>query len=115
VARNVRPLADAGFEVIVPDLRGFGGSGLAPDDAYDIATQARDMEALVRGELCHERCIACGGDLGGVVAQDLALRFANFVPRLVLFNTVPPVLPDAPRVDECDTLEEALEAAGLRE
>ena len=22
--RNIRPLADAGFEVIVPDLRGFG-------------------------------------------------------------------------------------------
>jgi pimeloyl-ACP methyl ester carboxylesterase len=95
--RNVRALAEAGFEVIVPDLRGFGESGLAPDDAYDIATQARDMEALVRGELGHEHCIACGGDLGGVVAQDLALRFASFVLRLVLFNTVPPALPDAPR------------------
>src|SRR5436305_13821318 len=28
--RNVAPLAEAGFEVIVPDLRGFGDSGLAP-------------------------------------------------------------------------------------
>jgi pimeloyl-ACP methyl ester carboxylesterase len=95
--RNVRPLAEAGFEVIVPDLRGFGRSGLASDGAYDVATHARDMEGLVREELGHERCIASGGDLGGVVAQDLALRFPGFVARLVLFNTVPPVLPETPR------------------
>jgi pimeloyl-ACP methyl ester carboxylesterase len=84
--RNVGPLADAGFEVIVPDLRGFGESGLAPDGAYDVATHARDMEALVRGELGHERCVVCGGDLGGVVAQDLGLRFPGLVS-----------LPDSPR------------------
>jgi pimeloyl-ACP methyl ester carboxylesterase len=96
--RNVRPLADAGFEVIVPDLRGFGQSGLASDGAYDVATHAEDMEELLRGELGHEQCIVCGGDLGGVIAQDLALRFPGFVPRLVLFNTVPPVLPDTPEI-----------------
>ena len=76
--RNVRPLADAGFEVIVPDLRGFGESGPAPDDFYDVAAQARDIEALVRGELGHERVVTCGGDLGGVVAQELALRFEGW-------------------------------------
>jgi pimeloyl-ACP methyl ester carboxylesterase len=94
--RNIEPLAAAGFEVIVPDLRGFGDSGLAADDRYDAAAHARDMEALVRGELGHERVIACAGDLGGVVAQDLSLRFEGLVERLVLFNTIPPVLPDAP-------------------
>src|SRR4051812_43998441 len=44
--RNVEPLAAAGFEVIVPDLRGFGDSGLAPDGHYDLAAHARDMHAL---------------------------------------------------------------------
>ena len=102
--RNVRPLADAGFEVIVPDLRGFGESGLAPDGAYDVATQARDMEALVRRELDHERCVASGGDFGGVVAQDLSLRFPGLVSRLVLFNTIAPVLPDSPRELSAATL-----------
>jgi pimeloyl-ACP methyl ester carboxylesterase len=95
--RNVEPLAEAGFEVIVPDLRGFGASGLARDDRYDAAAHARDMEALVRGELGHERVTVCAGDLGGVVAQDLSLRFDGLVDRLVLFNTIPPVLPDGPR------------------
>ncbi len=93
--RNVRPLAEAGFEVIVPDLRGYGDSGLG--EHYDVATQSRDMEGLLRSELGHERCVACGGDFGGVVAQDLSLRFERLVERMVLFNTIPPVLPESPR------------------
>ena len=94
--RNIEPLAAAGFEVIVPDLRGFGDSGLAPDGRYDVAAHARDLEALVRGVLGHERMVACGGDLGGAIVQDLALRFEGLVDRQVLFNTIPPVLPDSP-------------------
>lgn len=92
--RNVEVLAASGFEVIVPDLRGFGDSGLAPDGFYDPATYARDAYALVHDELGHARCAVAGGDLGGVVAQDLALRFDGFVVRQCLFNTVPPILPD---------------------
>lgn len=66
--RNVAQLAKAGFEVIAPDLRGFGDSGLAPDERNDAAAHARDMQGLL-AELGHERCVACAGDLGGVVAQ----------------------------------------------
>jgi len=100
--RNVRPLADAGFEVIVPDLRGFGESGPAPDDLYDVVSQARDVEDLVRRQLGHERVVTCGGDLGGVVAQEVGLRFEGFVQRQVLFNTIPPI-----------GLQDAYEAAGV--
>ncbi len=91
--RNIEPLAAAGFEVIVPDLRGFGDSGLAAGGAYDVATHARDMHHLVGEGLGHDRCVTCGGDLGGVVCQDLALRFEGFVERQLLFNTIPPLLP----------------------
>jgi pimeloyl-ACP methyl ester carboxylesterase len=90
--RNVGPLAEAGFEVIVPDLRGFGESGLAPDGHYDMAASARDLHALVHDVLGHERCAAAGGDYGGVVIQDLGLRFEGFVARQCLFNTVLPLL-----------------------
>ena len=92
--RNVEPLAAAGFEVIVPDLAGFGDSGLAEDDHYDVAAHARDMHALVADVLGHERCVTAGGDLGGLVLYDLSLRFDGFVVRQVLFNTVPPILPE---------------------
>ena len=90
--RNVEPLAAAGFEVIAPDLRGFGDSPLAPDDRYDVAAHSADLAALM-GELGHDTITVCGGDLGGVVAQDLSLRFGGLVERLCLFNTIPPLLP----------------------
>jgi pimeloyl-ACP methyl ester carboxylesterase len=99
--RNIAPLAEAGFEVIAPDLRGFGDSGPAPDGHYDMAASARDLHALVAGVLGHEHCAAAGGDYGGVVIQDLGLRFEGFVERQCLFNTVLPLL------------GEAYEAAGL--
>jgi pimeloyl-ACP methyl ester carboxylesterase len=94
-SRNIRPLTEAGFEVIVPDLRGFGDSGLAPDGFYDLAAHARDLHALAAGVLGHARCAAAGGDLGGGVIQDLSLRFEGFVERQVLFNSVLPLLGEA--------------------
>src|SRR5436190_23004485 len=45
-------------EVVVPDLRGFGDSGLAPDGFYDLAAHARDLHALMHDVLGHERCAA---------------------------------------------------------
>jgi pimeloyl-ACP methyl ester carboxylesterase len=92
--RNIEPLARAGFEVIVPDLRGYGDSDLAPDEFYDPAAFATDLHVLVREVLGHQECAAAGGDLGGVVIQELSLRFAPFVSRQCLFNTVVPELGD---------------------
>jgi len=90
--RNVAPLAAAGFDVVAPDLRGFGDSDLAPDGFYDVATHARDLHALLREVLGFERVVAVAGDLGGPVIQDLSLRFPGFVERLVLFNAPLPFL-----------------------
>ena len=93
--RNIEPLAAAGFEVIVPDLRGFGDCDLPADDRHDIVTYARDLHALVHDHLGHERCAIAASDVGGVVAIDLVHRFPGFVERLCFFNTVPPMGVDA--------------------
>ena len=85
--RVIEPLAAAGFEVIAPDLRGFGESEVAADGFHDVVAHSRDLHALVHGHLGHERVVAVGGDLGGPVIQDLSARFAGFVDRLVLFNS----------------------------
>ncbi len=85
--RVIEPLAAAGFEVIVPDLRGFGQSDVAPDGFHDVASSSLDLHALVHDELGHEQVVAVGGDLGGPIIQDLALRFGAFVERMVLFNS----------------------------
>jgi len=105
--RNLMPLAEAGFEVIAPDLRGHGESSLARDGFYDIAAFSKDMYALVHDVLGHEHCFVAGGDVGGPVIYDLSLRYPGFVRKLCFFNTVPPILdgdyaaagipPDAPQ------------------
>ena len=87
--RNVEPLAAAGFEVIVPDLRGFGDSDLAPDGFYDPAAHARDLHALVHDVLGHARCAAVGGDLGGVV--DAYLRVYDTANVRVVDASVMPL------------------------
>ena len=92
--RNIQPLATAGFEVIVPDLRGFGDSEVGPDGFHDVASHSRDLYALVHDELGHERVTAAAGDLGGPVIQDLSLRFPGFVKRMVLFNAPVPFMKD---------------------
>ena len=85
--RVVEPLAAAGFEVIVPDLRGFGDSDVGPDGFHDVPSHSRDLHALVTEGLGHDRVVLCGGDLGGPVVQDLVLRFPELADRMCLFNS----------------------------
>ena len=69
--------------MIAPDLRGFGDSALAPDDRYDVAAHRARHAALRATSSGTSACVVCAGDLGGVVAQDLSLRFEGLVERLV--------------------------------
>jgi pimeloyl-ACP methyl ester carboxylesterase len=93
-ARNVAPLAELGFDVIVPDLRGVGDSDPAPDGFYDPPAYARDLHALCT-RLGIERCGAVAGDVGAMVVAELGLRFPGFVERQCLFNTLAPPLVSA--------------------
>ncbi|GAC1321931.1 MAG: alpha/beta hydrolase [Acidimicrobiales bacterium] len=85
--RVIGPLAAAGFDVVVPDLRGFGASAVGPDGFHDVPAHARDLLALLVEHLGFDRAVIAGGDLGGPVVQDMALRAADLVDRLVLFNS----------------------------
>ena len=82
----IAPLADAGFDVIVPDLRGFGDSDVATG-FHDVPAHSRDLYALVHDHLGLDGVVLCGGDLGGPVIQDMSLRFPQWVDRMVLFNS----------------------------
>jgi pimeloyl-ACP methyl ester carboxylesterase len=93
--RNIEPLVAAGFEVIVPDLRGHGDSDLSADDVYDIVTYSRDLHTLVTDVLGHDAVGIAAGDVGGVVGVDMAQRFEGFVDGLCFFDTVPPLLVEA--------------------
>ena len=90
--RNIKPLAEAGYELIVPDLRGYGDSDLSEKDEYDLALYSRDLYKLVHDVLGHESCGLIGGDVGGVVICDMANRFEGFVDRMIFFNSIAPMI-----------------------
>ncbi len=92
--RNIEPLVAAGYEVIVPDLRGFGDSDLSESDEYHIAAYSRDLYALVHDVCGHEHVGVVGGDVGGAVLVDFVHRYPDYADKLVFFNTVPPMLID---------------------
>lgn len=88
--RVIQPLADAGFDVVVPDLRGFGESEAG---GYgDTVQTALDIAALAK-LLGFQSFALAAGDFGGPVAQEVALRHPNEVGRLVLFNSPLPLDP----------------------
>ena len=89
--RNIGPLAEAGFEVIVPDLRGMGDSDIPADDQLDLVTYSRDLYALVHDHLGHSSCVIAASDVGGVVAVDMIHRYPGFVDAFCVFNTVAPL------------------------
>jgi pimeloyl-ACP methyl ester carboxylesterase len=87
VVALIAPEAD----VVVPDLRGFGGSDRhdrPPADAYSADAQADSIWALIE-ELGLERPVVCGYDVGSRVAQAVARRRPVDVHALVLAPPMP--------------------------
>ncbi|MFM7069093.1 MAG: alpha/beta fold hydrolase [Actinomycetes bacterium] len=94
----VEPLADAGYWVVAPDLRGHGGSHApAAEDDYSLRHFADDLHALVAA-LGWERFDLLGHSMGGMIAQVVAIDLhgagtdsagaaSPMVHRLVLMDT----------------------------
>jgi 3-oxoadipate enol-lactonase len=82
---QVPALAEAGFRVVAPDMRGFGGSSY-PHERLSIRTYARDLVALME-ELELPSAALVGISMGGTIALQTALDYPSKVTRLVLANT----------------------------
>lgn len=80
------------FDVIVPDLRGYGDSEAPPDDdehtVYSKRTMARDIVGLMDA-LGLERAHILGHDRGGRVAYRFALDHPDRLNRLGIIEIVP--------------------------
>lgn len=90
--RHVMPLlVDAGYRVIVPDLRGMGDSAITAK-GYDTTTLAADIAALAAA--CSDQPLdVVGHDVGSWVAYALATDHPQRVKRLVLLDALIPGLP----------------------
>ncbi|MBS1251633.1 MAG: 2-hydroxy-6-oxo-6-phenylhexa-2,4-dienoate hydrolase [Anaerolineales bacterium] len=79
-----KPLAEAGYRVLAPDLRGFGQSSWP--GRTSVPDMARDV-ALLLDEIDAGAVHVAGISMGGTVALQLALDHAPRVRRLALVNT----------------------------
>jgi pimeloyl-ACP methyl ester carboxylesterase len=85
---QIDPLVAAGFQVAVPDQRGYGGSDAPQEiEAYDILHLTGDVIGIVDA-LGHSTCIVVGHDWGAPVAWNTALLHAERV-RAVVGMSVP--------------------------
>lgn len=82
-------LAEAGYHVLAPDQRGFGGSS-RPEavDAYDIAALTADLVGLL-DDAGAERAVWVGQDLGGMVVWAAAHLHPDRVAGVVGLNFPP--------------------------
>ncbi|TDD56369.1 alpha/beta hydrolase [Kribbella antibiotica] len=114
-SHNLIPLAEAGFDVVAPDLRGYGDSDFAPDGFYDFNAFNTDLIGLFEG-LGWDRAVVAGHDLGAMIAIDLATRHAARVDRLVILDDSMPALtfPDLPPIDPKHAVYDYVRNQGLR-
>lgn len=84
--KQIPALADAGFRVVAPDLRGYNDSPKPRDvDAYQIPAVIEDIVALI-----DEPCFLVGHDWGGVAAWYTAMTHPELVRKLAVLNSPHP-------------------------
>ena len=83
--RRVMPILGQSFDVVAPDLPGFGHSS-KPEGGYDKKTVARRLRDLVSA-LGLSRIALDGHDLGGHVAYAYAAQWPNEVSHLVFIES----------------------------
>jgi len=88
----IMPLLAKNHTVIVPDLRGAGGSS-KPESGYDKKNMAVDIHDLVTS-LGFKRASVVGHDIGLMVAYAYAAQFPQETERLVLMDAFLPGIGD---------------------
>ena len=85
---QIEPLCAAGFRVVVPDVRGYGGSDKPHAiEAYDMATMNADVIGLIDA-LGEQQAILIGHDWGAPIVWTTAARFPQRI-RAVVGMSVP--------------------------
>lgn len=102
--RHVARDLAADHTVIVPDLRGYGGSD-KPSDGYSKRTMAADTVALARA-LGHDRFALAGHDRGALVAFRAGLDHPGTITHLACLDVLP-------TLDMWDVLHGASAAVGF--
>ncbi len=110
-APQVTELATAGFQVLVPDLPGFGETSVG-SEPFTIERGA-DVVAEFLAALGLPKAIIMGLSMGGYIAMALARRYPQVVQALILADTKAAADDDAARANR-DKLIEKVQSGGAR-
>ncbi|WP_336343977.1 alpha/beta fold hydrolase [Halalkalicoccus ordinarius] len=88
--KQIPALVDAGYRVVVPDMRGYNTSEKPHGvEAYRMRELVGDVVGLI--ETCdEERASVVGHDWGGAIAWEVAARHPGSVDRLCVLNAPHP-------------------------
>ena len=79
-------LADAGYRVVAPDMRGYGETDAPPDfDDYDIIDLTDDMVGIVDA-LGEDTAVMVGHDWGAIVAWHAVVRYPERFDGLIAMS-----------------------------
>ncbi|WP_280398067.1 alpha/beta fold hydrolase [Nocardia carnea] len=93
---QIPELAAAGYHVLAPDQRGYGGSSRPePVEAYDIAHLTADLTGLL-DDVGVEKAVVIGHDWGATVAAGFALLHPDRISALAVLSVPPTPRPPAP-------------------
>lgn len=91
-APQAKALAETGYRVVTPDLRGYGRSSVTPGKVF-LSDFADDLAALL-DHLGIERAVVGGVSMGGQVTMEFQRRHPQRVRALVLSDTSAPAETD---------------------
>ena len=87
---QIPALADAGYHVVAPDMRGYNLSDKPRNwRQYDADTLAQDIAGLIR-HFGDERAYLVGHDWGAAVAYFTAMRHPELLEKLAILNSPHP-------------------------
>ena len=85
-------ILDAGYKVIVPDLRGYGASSKPESDVHHLPYSKKEMakdQLNLMSALGHDQFLLVGHDRGGRVAHSLAVNHPDAIEKLSIIDIAP--------------------------
>ncbi|HYO84867.1 MAG TPA: alpha/beta hydrolase [Dermatophilaceae bacterium] len=74
-----RALRDAGYRVVLWDLRGHGRSGSAERDSYHVDQLGRDLARVIEEVVPEGPIVLVGHSMGGMTMMSLALEYPDLI------------------------------------
>ena len=106
----VDSLAEEGWDVVVPDLRGFGESGYGedgPDDEPSLTWMARDVLSIL-DRLGVSAAVFAGISMGGYVAMEIVRQDPSRVAGIALVDTKATADSDEARANRLKVADQVL-------